>query len=68
MASFEPKRVALIDRNNQVDGNITLAEAHDIADAVEESIKSKIVNVYDIVVHVEPKDDQHAQEKFGVAR
>ncbi len=68
MRSREIGNMYIITLDIEVDGNITLAEAHDIADAVEESIKSKIVNVYDIVVHVEPKDDQHAQEKFGVAR
>lgn len=50
----------------EVDGNITLKEAHEIAHAVEESIKNSVDNVYDIVVHVEPKDTVHKEEKFGI--
>jgi cation diffusion facilitator family transporter len=49
----------------EVDGNITLNEAHDIAHAVEASIYKAIENVYDIVVHIEPKGEQHESEKFG---
>jgi len=50
----------------EADGNITLNEAHNISQEVEESIKRSIENVYDIVVHVEPKDIQHKEEKFGI--
>ncbi|GHT22040.1 cation transporter [Bacteroidia bacterium] len=49
----------------EVDGNITLNEAHDIAHAVEASIYKAVENVYDIVVHIEPKGEQHESEKFG---
>lgn len=50
----------------EADGNISLNEAHDIAEAVEESIKHTIENVYDIVVHVEPKGTHRSGERFGV--
>ncbi|NDV81507.1 cation diffusion facilitator family transporter [Bacteroides sp. 51] len=50
----------------EADGNISLNEAHNIAEAVEGSIKETIENVYDIVVHVEPKGTHHSEEKFGV--
>lgn len=50
----------------EADGNITLNEAHEIAHQVENSIKQAVENVYDIVVHVEPKGKQHAKEKFGI--
>ena len=52
----------------EADGNITLNEAHDIADAVELNIKQSLENVYDIVVHVEPKGKVHHEEKFGLDR
>lgn len=52
----------------EADGNITLNEAHDISHAVEESIKEKVGNVYDIVVHVEPAGKCHEKEKFGIDR
>jgi divalent metal cation (Fe/Co/Zn/Cd) transporter len=50
----------------EADGNITLTEAHKIADEVEKSIKQSIESVYDIVVHIEPKGKHHSEEKFGV--
>lgn len=50
----------------ETNGNLTLNEAHDIANNVELSIKQSIENVYDIVVHVEPKDKHHEEEKFGL--
>lgn len=50
----------------EVDGNITLIQAHQIANKVEDSIRENIENVYDIVVHVEPNGKDHPCEKFGV--
>ncbi|MDR1356383.1 MAG: cation diffusion facilitator family transporter [Tannerellaceae bacterium] len=56
----------MIDLDVEADGNISLNEAHGIADAVEESIKDSIENVYDIVVHIEPYGKHHSAEKFGI--
>ncbi|MFV0417206.1 MAG: cation diffusion facilitator family transporter [Dysgonomonas sp.] len=56
----------MISLDIEADGDMTLDEAHDIAQEVEESIKREIENVYDIVVHVEPRDIQHKKEKFGI--
>ncbi|MDR1758595.1 MAG: cation diffusion facilitator family transporter [Bacteroidales bacterium] len=50
----------------EVDGNLTLTEAHRVATEVETSIKQQIENVYDIVVHVEPKGNTNDNEQFGV--
>ncbi len=50
----------------EAEGTITLNEAHNIANAVEASIKRSVENVYDIVVHVEPAGKQHEKEKFGI--
>lgn len=50
----------------EADGSLTLDEAHEIANQVEACIKKKIENVYDIVVHVEPKGKCHNEEKFGI--
>jgi cation diffusion facilitator family transporter len=50
----------------EVDGNLSLTEAHRIAQQVEDSIKTSIDDVYDIVVHVEPMGDTHCEEKYGV--
>ena len=55
----------MIDLDVEADGNLSLNEAHNIADAVERSIKESI-DVYDIVVHIEPKGKHHDAEKFGL--
>lgn len=52
----------------EVDGNITLNDAHEIAHKVEQKIKETIDNIYDIVIHVEPKGKCHDKEEFGVDR
>jgi len=50
----------------EADGDISLNEAHKIAEEVEKSIKQSIENVYDIIVHVEPKGVKHSKEQFGI--
>lgn len=50
----------------EVNGNISLTEAHEIAHQAEDSIKNAVDNVYDITVHVEPKGDNHCEEKYGI--
>ncbi|MDR3141855.1 MAG: cation diffusion facilitator family transporter [Tannerellaceae bacterium] len=56
----------MIDLDVEADGNISLNEAHNIANEVENSIKDSIDNIYDIVVHIEPKGKHHPEEKFGI--
>jgi cation diffusion facilitator family transporter len=51
----------------EVDGNFSVDKAHEIANQVEKNVKSKISNVYDILVHIEPIGVVHEQEKFGVS-
>jgi cation diffusion facilitator family transporter len=58
----------MIDLDIEVDGEMTLREAHAIADAVEQSIKDALDNVYDIVVHVEPRGNDREDEKYGLDR
>lgn len=52
----------------EVDGDISLCQAHQISNEVEDSIKNSIRNVYDIVVHVEPNGKEHPVEEFGVSK
>lgn len=52
----------------EVDGNLSLNQAHQIATEVENSIKQEIIYVYDIMVHVEPIDKKHHKEQFGVCK
>lgn len=57
-----------IDLDIEVDGNLTVAQAHHLAVQVEQAIKARLVEVYDIMVHVEPDDhvEEHG-EAFGLS-
>jgi cation diffusion facilitator family transporter len=56
----------MIELDIEIDGDISLLKAHEISDNVEKKIKEYIDNVYDIVIHAEPKGVLHSEEKFGV--
>jgi cation diffusion facilitator family transporter len=55
-----------IDLDIEVDGRSSVSKAHEIAQAVEAAIKERIDNVYDIVVHVEPKGEGQHVEQYGL--
>ncbi len=56
----------MISMDVEVDPNITVTEAHNIARKVENIIKESLPNVYDIVVHIEPYGNDEINEKFGL--
>lgn len=56
----------MISLDIEADGSITLAEAHNIAEAVEDSIRHTVDHVYDIVVHIEPQGHSRKNEKYGI--
>jgi cation diffusion facilitator family transporter len=56
----------MIELDVEVDGTLPLCEAHDISQRVERSIRESIDNVYDIVIHLEPRGLEHDREEFGV--
>ncbi len=58
----------MIDLDIEVDGHLNVLEAHEIGEAVENSIKHNIRNVYDIMVHIEPLGNVEKGEKFGLTR
>ena len=52
----------------EVDGDLTLREAHDIAHKVENSLKQNIDNVFDVAIHLEPIGDQLEEKALGVSK
>lgn len=56
----------VIDMDIEVDGNLSINEAHEIAKEVEKNIKKKIENVYDVIIHLEPKGNEE-KEKYGIS-
>jgi len=55
-----------IDLDIEVDGKMSVREAHRIATAVEKKIRERLENVYDVMVHVEPKGDR-TPEEYGIS-
>lgn len=58
----------LIGIDIEVDGNLSLLQAHNIAHSVEESIKANIDNVFDVTIHVEPLGDDTKERELGISR
>lgn len=50
----------------EIDGTKTLSEAHHLSHIVEEKIRAKVENVYDVVIHTEPFDNFEKDERQGV--
>lgn len=57
----------VFDLDIEVDGGITVEEGHQIALSVEENIKKRVPNVYDVMVHVEPHGNVEKDEAFGLS-
>lgn len=55
----------IADMDIEVDPTMSVKKAHDIALSVETSIKESMPEVYDVIVHVEPRGNIE-DEKFGL--
>ncbi|MBZ0242533.1 MAG: cation diffusion facilitator family transporter [Bacteroidales bacterium] len=51
----------------EIDGKKSLKEAHNIAHDVEDEIRRRIANIYDILIHIEPEGADRSHEPFGVS-
>lgn len=58
----------LIDLDIEVEGSLSVAESHKIGSWVEREIKERIENVYDIMIHVEPKGNVEHNERYGLTK
>jgi cation diffusion facilitator family transporter len=58
----------IVDLDIEVDGNLTVTEAHEIAQQTERAIKGALGNVYDVLVHVEPLGNVENRERYGLSR
>lgn len=56
----------MVNLDIEVDPDMKVSDAHNIAKEVEDMIKSDIENVYDVMVHVEPMGNLEKDEKFGI--
>lgn len=75
VGAVNPHRVRIRKHSNmytvaldiEMNGTLSINEGHIMAKKVENIIKEKIENVYDVLVHVEPKGNVE-KEKFGLSR
>ena len=51
----------------EVDGKLTLKEAHDISSCIESELKRKIPRIYDVMIHTEPIGNIEPDEVYGVS-
>lgn len=56
----------MVNLDVEVEAHLSVQEAHVIAKQVEDSIKSNIRNVYDVMVHMEPLGNEEKDEKYGI--
>jgi cation diffusion facilitator family transporter len=52
----------------EVDAYMPLIKAHDLANQVEDRIKDRIENIYDIVIHTEPYGNVESDEVEGITK
>jgi len=55
----------VVDLDIEVEPDMSVRRSHEIAVSVEKAIKSSLPDVYDVIVHVEPKGNVE-EEKFGL--
>lgn len=56
-----------IDLDIEVEGNMSVNEAHSIAERTSLAIRETIGNVYDIVIHIEPYNSDREGEPYGLS-
>ncbi len=56
----------MVNLDIEVEPTLSVREAHQIAQRVEESLKAALPNVYDVMVHVEPLGNREVNEKYGI--
>ena len=59
--------VYVADLDIEVRGDMSVNEAHQIAQQVEQAIFHTIDSMYDVIIHVEPLGNKEEDEKFGLS-
>ena len=57
----------MVNLDVEVSPDLSVKAAHEIAKNVENSIKSSLKNIYDVMVHVEPLGNRESDEKYGIS-
>ncbi len=57
----------LVAMDIEVDQDIRVIDAHEIAKKVESKLKEEIPNIYDVLIHIEPLGNVEKDEAFGIS-
>lgn len=52
----------------EMDGQMTLAEAHRISHCAENLLKKEIPDVFDVAIHIEPEGEHLEEKNIGISR
>lgn len=58
----------MINIDIEVEGNLSISEAHRIAHNLEDEIKARMEDVFDVAIHVEPKGDHLEEKELGISK
>jgi len=58
----------IVDLDIEVDGALSVSQAHEIVKSTERTILSIDSSIYDVLVHVEPEGNVEDSERFGVSQ
>jgi cation diffusion facilitator family transporter len=58
----------VVDLDIEVDGSLSVADAHEIARRAERAVCEAVDNVYDVIVHVEPIGNVERYERYGLSQ
>lgn len=58
----------IVDLDIEVDGEMSVHDAHAIAQRTERRIRERVENVYDVLVHVEPIGNVEGSERYGLSQ
>lgn len=58
----------MINIDVELNGDLSLSEAHQIAHNVEDEIKNNIENVFDVAIHVEPHGEHIEEKEIGISK
>jgi len=56
----------VVDLDIEVDPKMSVSKAHDLSVLVEKAIKERLPEVYDVIVHVEPRGNREEDERYGL--
>ena len=59
----------MINIDIELDGNMSLSEAHEISHKIEKKIKNELdYEVFDVIIHIEPYGDDIHEEDIGISK